>query len=130
MNPKLEPMVWPDPDDLDGYFGDSPLIAVFRGEAGPLPELRRWLDGPGLAVWLRENYCDLGAQLGPNLLRTVKEWKAGGPATESVVDKVLVRLGGQLVDLPGDLWIDRPKRRRREKQRDEKTWDLVGEAVR
>jgi hypothetical protein len=102
-------------DTLDLYLSSDSLIRVFRGEAGPPPERMRWLHGPGLAAVLREQHSDLEVQLGKNLMRTVKSWKAGVPASEAVADKVLVRLGGTLVDLPGDLWIDRPKRRPRRK---------------
>lgn len=101
--------------DLDLYFGDEVLIRVFRGELEPTPE-RVFLDGPQLAEWIRGHYDDLTAQLGKDLKR-VQMWEKGSPAELGTADRILTQLGGHLIELPPEVWIDKPPRKARTKRR-------------
>lgn len=73
----------------------------------PTPPGREWLDGPKLANWIREHCLDLSAQLG-NDMRRLQLWEKGEAASIKAADKILVRLGCHIHELPPDLWIANP----------------------
>jgi hypothetical protein len=75
----------------------------------PVAEQTDWLDGPRLVEWLEDHGLDnIKAQLGSSLERPIRDWRYGTAASIYTVDKILVRLGCHLSELPEDLFTDSP----------------------
>jgi hypothetical protein len=73
-------------------------------------EATNWLDGPGLVHWLESHGLDNPEiQLGFHA-RAIRHWRAGCKASVYVADRVLIKLGLHLSEIPDDLWVQPPKR--------------------
>lgn len=66
-----------------------------------------WLDGPALYAWINNrrevNWLELGGYKS-----YVKEWRDGQPANVYVADRVLLRIGMHLSELPDSLYLAAP----------------------
>lgn len=70
------------------------------------PETCEYLDGPCLATWLDEHGMESEERELGFHARRVREWRAGGSANVYTVDKVLVKLGLHLSQIPEDFWLE------------------------
>lgn len=76
-----------------------------------------WLDGPRFYAWLRENgLTALDRQLGHSA-RRVRDWRDGAVANVYAADRVLVKVGLHLNDVPEDLYREPPDRTTRKAKR-------------
>jgi hypothetical protein len=80
----------------------------------PKPEapLPQWLDGPGVAEWLRGARSGISAKLPEGLRQCVCSWsRPGARASVFRVDEVLIALDLHLADVPEHLYLT-PRGRR------------------
>lgn len=77
----------------------------------------QYIDGKKLVGWIKLHHGGLTARLGKSSadLRNIQLWQEGQPAKLDRVDRILVRLGNHILELPPDFWIETPKRRPRRK---------------
>lgn len=68
-----------------------------------------WLNGPRFVEWLEGHGLEnIKAQLGSSLERPIRDWRYGTAASIYTADKILIRLGYHLSELPDDLFTDSP----------------------
>lgn len=75
------------------------------------PETAEWLDGPRLAEWLESHgLLSPSRQLGSSTEGSFRRWKNGAKANVFAVDRVLVKLGLALSEIPDEFWTCPPQR--------------------
>ncbi len=76
-----------------------------------MTELGDFLDGPKLVAWLEDRFLltDPRAQLGKEGSDRISKWKAGRAANVYTADRILLKLGVCLGELPDDLYRDNPR---------------------
>jgi len=69
--------------------------------------------GPKFYEWLIHTDANLeDANLGPAFARAIDRWKDGDNATLGKVDELCVRVGLHLSQVPEEIWMDRPPRKK------------------
>jgi len=67
--------------------------------------VKDWLDGPALVAWIESRWEFNFRQLGGHKVY-LREWRAGNAACVYVADRVLLRLGLHLSEVPDDLFLE------------------------
>ena len=85
---------------------DFPALLEDAAKHQPDPKwaTARAVDGPGFVTWLEEQ-DKRGAEVEQE--RSFWRWKKGGEATFGAVDRLAVRLGLHLKDVPDRLWLEK-----------------------
>lgn len=81
-------------------------------------ETGEYLDAEQLTAWIYEIRPDLHesatAILGDTGVRTMHRWREQGYVTLDSADKICVALDLHLMEVPEDIWIEKPKRKVRQ----------------
>jgi hypothetical protein len=86
-----------------------PTEAQVQAEIDALPE---YIDGPKFAAWLKAIHPELEGQwtalVGERMTKNMSAWKRGNyNATIDAADKLLVKLGRHLSEVPDEFFISR-----------------------
>lgn len=74
-----------------------------------LRRLARWLDGPGLCRWLKQEglVTKPDSELKESMARAFRRWQEGTHADVYTVDALLLCCGSRLWEIPDELWVKR-----------------------
>lgn len=89
-----------------------------RPEAEIMGEEVRYIDGPGLVVWIAERIDLEGvADALPNVHRRLIEWERGALATVEGADNILTQFGLHIFEIPASLYRSEMRARNNEQAR-------------